>query len=50
MTWMTLFRFTQALILDIAYGHTVNSDDDEYVELGEKGNHAFATVGRQVPE
>lgn len=34
--------------MDIAYGHLVNSDDDHYIELGEKGNHAFADVGRYI--
>ncbi|TCD64286.1 hypothetical protein EIP91_004294 [Steccherinum ochraceum] len=38
-------RFTEALIMDIAYGHIVTSEDDKYIEMGEKGNHAFATVG-----
>ncbi|THH28972.1 hypothetical protein EUX98_g5215 [Antrodiella citrinella] len=38
-------RFTQALIMDIAYGHQVTTDDDKYIEMGEKGNHAFATAG-----
>ena len=32
--------------MDIGYGHMVNTDHDEYIELGEKGNHAFADVGR----
>ncbi|KAH8100092.1 cytochrome P450 [Cristinia sonorae] len=38
-------RFTEALIVDIAYGHTVTTDDDKIIDLGERGNHAFAAVG-----
>ncbi|THH30274.1 hypothetical protein EUX98_g3897 [Antrodiella citrinella] len=38
-------RFTEALLLDIAYGHLVTTENDEFVRLGAEGNHAFAGVG-----
>ncbi|THH29298.1 hypothetical protein EUX98_g4897 [Antrodiella citrinella] len=38
-------RFTQALILDIAYGHQVNTDDDALVKLGESTTHNIALAG-----
>jgi len=38
-------RFAAALIMDIAYGHVVTSDDDELVRLGERANFEIALAG-----
>ena len=40
-----LDRFASAIILEIGYGHKVESDDDPYLELADQFNDAVAGLG-----
>lgn len=40
-----LRRFTAAVIMEIAYGHKVVSDDDLYVQLAQEVNDSVAVMG-----
>ncbi|THH28084.1 hypothetical protein EUX98_g6101 [Antrodiella citrinella] len=39
------FRYNAAIVLEIAYGHRVTSDNDSYVDLSERAMHAAACTG-----
>jgi hypothetical protein len=38
-------RFATTVVMKIAYGHRVQSDDDGYIKLGERFSHAFRALG-----
>ncbi|THH28085.1 hypothetical protein EUX98_g6100 [Antrodiella citrinella] len=39
-----LTRFTEAVVLDVTYGHIVRTDNDEYGALGEKSTAALVSA------
>ncbi|TCD62443.1 hypothetical protein EIP91_006905 [Steccherinum ochraceum] len=41
-------RFAAALIMEIAYGHQVTAENDEFVTLMKNGTHVLATSGSSV--
>ncbi len=38
--------YTAAIIMQITYGHRVQSDDDRYVKLAEQVNDTILAMGR----
>ena len=46
MYWIVLVdRFASAVIMEIAYGHRIETDDDRYLTLSEQVNQAAAGAG-----
>ncbi|KAF8064434.1 cytochrome P450 [Lyophyllum atratum] len=41
----TIYRFSTAIIIRIAYGHQITSDDDPYVYVTEGVSHALSNMG-----
>jgi hypothetical protein len=40
-----LQRYATTLVMKLAYGHQVLSDDDEYIKMGENFSSAFGKSG-----
>ncbi|RDB17677.1 O-methylsterigmatocystin oxidoreductase [Hypsizygus marmoreus] len=38
-------RFSTAIIMRVAYGHQITSDDDPYIDITEHASHALGNVG-----
>jgi hypothetical protein len=38
-------RYSTALVINIAYGHQILSDDDEYIKIAENSSEAIARAG-----
>jgi hypothetical protein len=38
-------RFAAAVVVKIAYGHDVNSDDDLYLKVAQRANYALNNAG-----
>jgi len=39
-------RFSTAIVMDIAYGHQIVSDDDEYIKFAEQSTNALESAGQ----